>query len=69
MKALKAELIAEFIGSFILIFVGAGCVAALVLNGANYGMFDLSLVWGLGISLALYMTASISGAHINHHSL
>lgn len=65
MKGLKGELIAEFIGSFILIFIGAGCLAALVLNGAQYGMWEISIVWGMGISLALYMTASISGGHIN----
>lgn len=65
MKGLEGECIGEFIGSFILIFVGSGCVAALVLNGAAYGMWDISMVWGLGISIALYMTASISGAHIN----
>ncbi|CAN7596009.1 hypothetical protein LJR015_001391 [Peribacillus frigoritolerans] len=35
-KALKGVLIAEFIGCFILIFFGAGCVAALVLNEAQY---------------------------------
>nr|WP_304503054.1 MIP family channel protein [Alteribacillus sp. YIM 98480] len=61
----KGELIAEFIGSFILIFIGAGCVASLVLNGSEFGMWEISIIWGLGISLALYMTAAISGAHIN----
>lgn len=61
----KGEIIAEFIGSFLLIFFGAGCVATLVLNGAQYTLWDLSMIWGLGISIALYMTAAISGAHIN----
>ncbi|MGX9134369.1 MIP/aquaporin family protein [Rummeliibacillus sp. JY-2-4R] len=65
MKELKGELIAEFVGSFILVFFGAGCVAALVLNGAQYTMWDIGMLWGLAVSLALYLTAAISGAHIN----
>jgi glycerol uptake facilitator protein len=65
MKSVKGELIAEFIGSFILIFIGAGCVAALVLNGAQYNIWDVSVIWGLAVSMALYITAAISGAHIN----
>ncbi|MDQ0246116.1 glycerol uptake facilitator protein [Bacillus fengqiuensis] len=64
-KELKGELIAEFIGSFILIFFGAGCVAALVLNEAQYTIWDIAIIWGLAVSLALYLTAAISGAHIN----
>lgn len=58
-------MIAEFIGSFILVFIGAGSVAALILNDANYTMWDISMIWGLAVSLALYLTAAISGAHIN----
>ncbi|WP_078428159.1 MIP/aquaporin family protein [Alkalihalobacterium alkalinitrilicum] len=65
MKVTKGEVIAEFIGCFILIFIGAGCVASLVLNGSEFGMWEISIIWGMGISLALYMTATISGAHIN----
>lgn len=64
-KALKGELIAEFIGSFILIFFGVGCVAALVLNEAQYTIWGLAIIWGIAVSLALYLTAAISGAHIN----
>lgn len=64
-KALKGELIAEFIGCFILIFFGAGCVAALVLNEAQYTIWGLAIIWGIAVSLALYLTAAISGAHIN----
>jgi glycerol uptake facilitator protein len=64
-KTPKGEVIAEFIGSFLLIFIGAGCVASLVLNGSAFGMWEISIIWGLGIALALYMTAAISGAHIN----
>lgn len=57
--------IAEFIGTGLLIFFGVGCVAALVLAGAQFGQWEISIVWGFGVSIAIYCTAGVSGAHIN----
>lgn len=62
---LLGECIAEFIGTGLLIFFGVGCVAALVLTGANFGQWEISIVWGLGVAIAIYCTVGISGAHIN----
>jgi glycerol uptake facilitator protein len=62
---LAGECIAEFIGTGILIFFGVGCVAALVLTGAQFGQWEISIVWGFGVSIAIYCTAGVSGAHIN----
>lgn len=64
-QTLFGECLAEFIGTGILIFFGVGCVAALVLTGAQYGQWEISIVWGLGVSIAIYCTAGVSGAHIN----
>lgn len=64
-KSYFGELVAEFIGSFILIFIGSGVVAALVLEGANIGQLELSLVWGMAVTMAIYVTGSVSGTHIN----
>lgn len=55
----------EFIGTGLLIFFGVGCVAALVLTGASFGQWEISIVWGLGVTIAIYCTAGVSGAHIN----
>ena len=62
---LTGECLAEFIGTGLLIFFGAGCVAALVLAGANFGQWEISLTWGFGVSIAVYVTGGISGAHLN----
>lgn len=62
---LKGECLAEFIGTGLLVFWGVGCVAALVLAGANFGQWEISIVWGLGVALAIYCTAGVSGAHLN----
>ncbi len=63
--SLMGQCIAEFLGTGLLIFFGAGCVAALVVAGASLGQWEISIIWGLGVALAIYLTAAISGAHLN----
>lgn len=63
--ALLGACFAEFIGTGLLIFFGVGCVAALVLSNANFGQWEISIIWGLGVAIAIYCTAGVSGAHIN----
>lgn len=65
MKSNRGELLGEFIGCFMLILIGAGSVASMLVNGAQYTMWDICMVWGVAITMALYMTASLSGAHLN----
>ncbi len=57
--------VGEFVGTFILIFFGCGSVAAAVLTGAQVGIFQVAIVWGLAIATAIYLTGSLSGAHLN----
>jgi glycerol uptake facilitator protein len=55
----------EFFGTFVLVFFGVGAVNAAVLTGAQVGLWQVAVVWALGVGLAIYSVASLSGAHIN----
>jgi glycerol uptake facilitator protein len=69
---LLAELIAEAFGTFILVLFGTGVVAMVVLFGkgipgeiVNGGYTNITLAWGIGVTMAIYLTARTSGAHLN----
>jgi len=62
------EIIAEFIGTFLLILLGNGVVANVVLKetkGHNGGWIVISLGWGLGVFVGVAVAGPVSGAHIN----
>lgn len=63
-RTLKAELTAEFFGTFILIFLGNGAVAVSVWTGA-YDLWAVAFMWGLAVTFGVYAAGAISGAHIN----
>jgi len=56
------KLVAEFLGTLILVLLGCG---AAVLMGAQIGMLGISLAFGLAIVAAAYGLGAISGAHLN----
>lgn len=60
--------LAEIIGTMILIILGNGVVAGVVLNKSkaqNSGWIVITFGWGLAVAVAVYAVGSISGAHIN----
>jgi len=56
------KLIAECLGTFILVLFGCG---AAVIGGAAIGFTGISLAFGLAIVAAAYGLGAISGAHLN----
>ena len=55
----------ELIGTFVLVFFGVGVVNAAVVTGAQVGLWQVAVVWAIGVSLGIYTSAALSGAHIN----
>ncbi|MBS2554411.1 aquaporin family protein [Catenulispora sp. NL8] len=63
-RGLLGELAAEFAGTFILILFGVGVVAQVA--AAGIGSHDsIAWAWGLGVTLGVYVSAKISGGHLN----
>ncbi|TXI04771.1 MAG: aquaporin [Pseudorhodobacter sp.] len=59
---MSKKLIAEVIGTFILVLFGCGSA---VIGGAAIGFTGISLAFGLAIVAAAYGLGAISGAHLN----
>ena len=51
--SLRAQCIAEFLGTGLFLFFGICCLSALKLTGASLGLWEICIIWGLGISLAV----------------
>jgi len=58
-------LLAEALGTFILVLFGCGAVHSAVLTGAQSGLWQVAIVWGMGVCFAAYSVGAVSGAHIN----
>src|SRR5256714_15693677 len=61
-------LAAEFVGTLLFVFLGAGSVVALVGAGAtaaSIGSLGVALAHGVAMAIIVSMTMSISGGHIN----
>src|SRR5207248_4563202 len=63
--SLRARCLAEVLGTFLLVFFGCGAVHTAVLTDAHKGLWQVAMVWGVAIMVAIYVVGGISGAHIN----
>jgi glycerol uptake facilitator protein len=63
-----SPLLAEFIGTAILLLFGCGVVANVILNktkGNSSGWIVITWGWAMGVFIAVYTMGQFSGAHIN----
>jgi len=61
-------LLAEAIGTMLLILLGDGVVANVLLarsKGQNSGWIVITIGWGVAVAMAVYAVGRISGAHLN----
>jgi glycerol uptake facilitator protein len=60
--------VAEFVGTFLLILLGNGVVANVLLTntkGHGTGWIVITFGWGMAVFVAVFCVGDISGAHIN----
>lgn len=60
-----SKFIAEFFGTFTLIFVGVAAIAADYGTGGGLGLTGVALAHGLAIAVMASATAAVSGGHLN----
>ena len=70
--SILGEILAEFIGTAVLITIGVGVVAMVELFGGGIpgevvkgGYTNITLAWGLAVTMGIYAAGKISGAHLN----
>lgn len=61
----RREVVGELLGTCLLVLFGCGSVAVSVLFQAHQGLLSVALLWGVGVTLAVYLTRHLSCAHLN----
>lgn len=71
-RGMLPEFVAEFVGTLVLILFGNGVVAMVVLFGSGTpgeivhgGFTNITLGWGLAVTMGIYIAGRVSGAHLN----
>ena len=62
------ELFGEFLGTLILILLGNGVVAGVVLpktKSNNSGWIVITMGWGIAVAVAAFVSGTLSPAHLN----
>lgn len=62
---MHADLVAECVGTFFLVFIGCGTIVSSALTGTPVPIVTASLAFGMTVAIMIYTLGDISGAHIN----
>lgn len=65
MKTLSENLLGEFFGTLVLVFIGCGSIIVSTLTTHLPELWQVAGVWGIGVSIAIYLTRVFSHAHLN----
>ena len=62
---MQRNFIAEFVGTFALVFVGGGAIMMVQQTGNTAGLLPIALAHGLILALMVTATMNVSGGHLN----
>jgi MIP family channel proteins len=65
MASLTRRSLAEALGTFALVFIGAGSAMSKFFPGADFGLLGIAIAHGLVLSVLVTATMGISGGHLN----
>lgn len=61
----RQKLLAEFAGTFVMVFAGTGAIVANDVSHGQIGIVGIGLAFGLSVFAMIYLLGPISGAHLN----
>lgn len=65
-SAIVRECMAEFLGTFVLVFLGLSAAAQVKTSRSTKGVYlSVNMAFSVGVMSAMYLTRGISGAHLN----
>src|SRR5579864_1599163 len=62
---LRSALAGEFLGTALLVLLGDGVVAAVMLLNKQADWIVITTGWGLAVTLGVYLSGRLSGGHLN----
>ena len=66
MPTTSREVLAEFLGTLVLIVFGVAVVAQVNLGGGSNGQYlSINIAWGLAVMMGVYVPGGVSGGHLN----
>ena len=65
MSTISRQLVAEFLATLALVFIGAGSVVVDAMTGGEVGLVGVALAHGVVLSVMVTITMPISGGHVN----
>jgi MIP family channel proteins len=65
LPSLRSGLIGEFLGTALLVLLGDGVVASVVLLNKQADWIVITTGWGLAVTLGVYSSGRLSGGHLN----
>lgn len=65
MRSTLRPLVAEFVGTFFLVFAGVGAIVSETYRAGTVGLVGVALAHGVALAIAVSATMNISGGHLN----
>lgn len=65
MKGLMRPLMAEFVGTFFLVFIGVGAIVADTYRAGSVGLLGIAAAHGLALAVGVSAAMNVSGGHLN----